>query len=515
MKRYIAFFLLLLPFLAGAQDIDVKGLAQSAPESVVQLAKSLKPASEAANEKAEFAINALTQFASDPANAAVQPAVKEGFRKAIEETSDEYNKAFLQAQYRIVAYDEAAPVVQPQTAPDPALPIYKPKKFKRMSPENQCDALYRIGEARDASQLPLVLSALSSTDNLDVYRDAAVAASKIGGDAAAEALVAEFSREWPTGDFPSIVEHVGSTVDALLSFNGDISKAVAQALPGKTDDATFSLLHLVGERRISEAAPFVFQTLKSDNKQLRSCAEHALKGVVGPTDVNRVALLMDRAHGHVKEYEQAYLASLCEYSAADQFAIVKAQMAHACHPERFLGVAASTGTDDAAEMIVAKADEDLNPFTLKALCGIDNFKVADKLLAISEKHPEVLHRYIELVGKYEDNSLKYEDYHKALSLATAFGADDVIDAALYVMRYVPCRESFEEVATYMDNLNYAYTAAETVRAQVRSIAPYTPYSVISEVLGKAAEVYDRYKSGGDVDAGYALDDIHTILDELK
>ena len=60
---------------AASFKSSMADLAKSAPASVEMLVSMLQPAAKAVNNKVEYAINGVTNFACDPANAAVKAAV--------------------------------------------------------------------------------------------------------------------------------------------------------------------------------------------------------------------------------------------------------------------------------------------------------------------------------------------------------------------------------------------------------------------------------------------------------
>ena len=68
---------------AAAQESDMLDLVKAAPESIVKLASMLQSADKGANNRIEYAINGLTNFAATPGNQIWQTAVKAGLKQAI------------------------------------------------------------------------------------------------------------------------------------------------------------------------------------------------------------------------------------------------------------------------------------------------------------------------------------------------------------------------------------------------------------------------------------------------
>ena len=145
-----------------ALEAEIQSLVGTAPESLDLLFGKMQPYEAAVNEKAEYVIHALTQYASNPEHADAVEPVKAAFEKAIAACTDQYNKAFYEQELRLVAYADAAPVVQPATAPDPVRPKLSAAEFAALDIDDQRDAIYWIGENRDKSQLKLVLSNLKA-----------------------------------------------------------------------------------------------------------------------------------------------------------------------------------------------------------------------------------------------------------------------------------------------------------------------------------------------------------------
>ncbi len=83
-------------------NTQIADLASTAPASVVQTAKMMKPAAEGVkNSIFEYALTGLADYAS--ANPQCVDKVREGFRQAINATADGNNKAFLLNQFRKIA----------------------------------------------------------------------------------------------------------------------------------------------------------------------------------------------------------------------------------------------------------------------------------------------------------------------------------------------------------------------------------------------------------------------------
>lgn len=495
----------------AAVEADIKSLAEAAPESVTILTSMLKSFDSGANDKVEYAINALSQYASDPANAAVLAKVKKGFQQSIAGCKDEVNKAFLEQVYRVLAYDDAEPVIQPATSPDKATPKVSASQFAKLGTAQKRDAIYWIGEGRDASQLPLVLSALNENGDSGLFCDAAIAASKIGGDSAAEKLVGLLGKNW-SADKSDCKDAV---LKALMSFNGDITPALTKALGSVNGNNASSLIGLAGKRCVKGAANKVFDWLGSDDKAIATSAAEALKGVVNAGDIDKVAKLLDGAKDYDSNLADAYQAALNFYPESDHTMMVKSQIDRSANPQRFFSALARTGSDEATEVIASNLGGKYGSEALAALTGVDNFKAAEPLLKSAEKDSDLILKYIDLVDKYQKTGLKFDDYDKALALADKSGNSRIRGEVLDKMSGLAETRAFERIAGYLDDKDLSSTAATLLGEQAPRVANITDYGVLSNILGKAKGILAKEAAKGYADAGYAIDSINKLLEESK
>lgn len=493
--------LALMPMQNAAElNAEISGLAGSAPQTVVILASMLKPSDAGLNAKVEYAFNALAQYASDPANAGVQPAVKSGLKKAMEDCTDEYNRDFLASLLRIVAYDEAEPVVQPQTSPDPELGKVSAKRFRKMSYGQKCQLVYRIGETRDASKFGLLQTAFKGDDG-DLCKDAAVALSKLGGPASADLLITRINDADP--EIRTVVKK------ALLSCPGDISPAVMKAF--SSNDVSAELVSLAGQRRISAARHHVAEALNSDDADVRDAAYKAFKHLAEPYDMDFVAGLIDQGGEGLCDSRDAFMACVKALDDNDLKGAMEGIMARAEHPGNFYPVLAGIGTDWAADMVLAALAGPARSDAVAALEDFDNFKLAPALLDCAPENERLLVRYMDLVSRYQRSPYQMADFRKGLDVADRIASAGVKREMIAIMTTVPGPESIGRIAAYLDDPELSYAAAESVRKQASKVAQTTDYAVLENALSKARRVYALRKADGDADAGYAMDEIDTIL----
>ena len=282
---------------AAAQASDMLDLVQAAPESVVKLAAMLQSADKGANNRIEYAINGLVNYAVTPGNQIWQTAVKAGLEQAIAACTDPVNKQFLESQLHLfgkpdntVVTAPVDPAIQWRSAtpqqkceslwlkervlgavPEKdllkaiadksrkvratALRRYAPatdefaaqvaKKFKSLSPEAKADILNWLGDNKIASQLPLILNQFGSAQ--EVASSAIEAAGKIGGDAVADALIAQLGGA-----------NAADALKALKSFPGSLTEKVSAALEGASGTALDNLVALAGSKGMDNCADRIF-----------------------------------------------------------------------------------------------------------------------------------------------------------------------------------------------------------------------------------------------------------------
>lgn len=488
---------------AAAVEAEVQSLVATAPESLDLLFSKMQPYEAAVNEKAEYVIHALTQYASNPEHADAVEPVKAAFQKAIETCTDEYNKAFYEQELRLVAYADAAPVVQPATAPDPVRPKLSAKQFAELDIDDQRDAIYWIGENRDKSQLKLVLSNLKNAADENLVGDAAIAASKIGGKKAAKALVAALM----TG------KASGKVTEALQRFNGNIGPAVLKALKKATGDNSAKLLDLAGTRHIKGAINKVISSLNSTDGAVADAARRALKGVVTEKNLAQVVSLLDGATENVSDFQEAFQNVLNFLPEEDRTAVIAEQMAKAANPQNFFAALAATGSDEAVEAL--KEGIAAHPAeALEALSVIDNFDAAEPLFeAAAAGQKEYLPRYLELVENYRDDFDKIADYVKAFDIA---GDDNaLLVKVLDKIGWMKNGKAFEKVAEYIDRPEIAKDVANILVEQAPKVASLVDYDNFKNIISKVNAVNAKASAKGDADAGYAIDAMKKLVEESK
>lgn len=531
---------------AASLSGDMLDLAKAAPESVVKLAAMLQAPEKGANNRIEYAISGLVNFATTSGNQIWHTAVKAGLEQAIAACKDPVNKQFLQTELH--QFDKPDNVVR--TAPvdskvmaknatpqekcealwlkekmlgavpekdllkaitdnsrkvrGTALRRYAPvtdefaakvaKKFKSLSPEGKTDVLNWLGDNKIASQLPLILNQFNFGGEVS---DAAIeAAGKIGGDEAADALIAQLG-----GD------NAAAALKALKSFPGSLVDKVSDALNGASGPALDNLLVLAGSKGMDECTDRIFTLAGLGN----SSALQALSGVAKPTDIGRIASLLDNAKdSDVPALTKAFSQALKTLTPAEQYDHAIKIIEGARNPARFYPALAQSGTDAAVADLVAAAKAG-SPDAVKALGKTNNYKAAPALLeAAKAGDANALKDYVSFVNRYEKD---VDRRCNALTDALAATKDaTVAQNILGKLQSTPTSKAFAVAGSYLDDPELAIPAAEAVKAIAAKCVDDLDATTKAEVLGKAIQAF---QARGTADDGYAVDEIRKMLAETK
>jgi len=290
-----------------------KALAKEAPQSVVELAAMLQPAEKCANSAVEYALSAMSNYGTNPENSKYKKNIKKGFEQAVAAAEDQYNKAFLASQLRLLSPEnEKAPVYKSKNDKkisklwDKPVDLKKALKnkdrkyrvtalqtynctaneetfaivseiFPKLCDEAKMDVLNWIGNLGEKSMVDLVLSEFDSK-NKELAGCAMNAAGKIGTLPLLNALIDELDSKNDQAAYA-----------ALLAFNGDIRGTVAENFKKAKGQKALNLMNLASERHVTEAAPKIFRMAEREDGIALNC----LVNVVTEKDAKRVAEMMD------------------------------------------------------------------------------------------------------------------------------------------------------------------------------------------------------------------------------
>lgn len=538
----------------AAFNSNMADLAMSAPKSILVLASKMHaPVEGIGNNLVEYAIAGVTAYVSDPANSQYKAAVLEGLKIAAVQVGDFYNAQFMNEQARLLgavpAPQElplpgkedvkaakkmlasgnsgqmcaAAQTIVAASTPAKALKFLKKafsnedrpfrnavlgfvtekagvdevakvltKIFPKLSSEARTDAVNWFGDKGLSSSMDQVLTSVGAGGELG---SAAVsAAGKIGGSMALNSLVGLLAK----GNQDAYT--------ALRSFKGDIAPTVMSAL--EADKGNTNLISLAAARGIKAAAPYAAALFKSPEKDKRLCGISALQAIGEVADAPAFISLIDKG-SEVKEAANGLVALLRRLSPDEKYSTVKALQKGMANPERLYPVIAATNAAAAVEDL-KNAWDGGDASALAALATMDNGKVAPLLLKAlkgSQKGNEsLLERFISLSGRYaEDSDDAFDALAQALQLAQT---PRLKNKALKALEDVPTLKSFLLAGKYLDVPECAYTAAEVVKDIASFTKEELDYNTLKNTLTKAQDIF---RSTGDADDGYAVDEISQII----
>ncbi len=382
------------------------------------------------------------------------------------------------------------------------------KKMASVSDEAKIDIINFLGANHVEGQIDAVVAKISS-DNQAVAEAAIAAAGKIGGKTALDALVAEIGGK-----------NNAAATAALLAFNGDASEGLVAALDG--DAATqAAVLPMIAKRRISKAAPKVYDLIGSSDKAVSSAAYDALSGVSSPADFDRLSQLMEKAP---KEYATKIQAgmknSLASLPADEQYAKIAARMASSNNKSLYYPVLAQAGNKAAIDELLKGYRSADKKEAFAALLQVENPAMIDILYGMAvedaDSKDKALARYTSMVKASETLTgvQKYQLYRKALEAAPSAGVQRSVLSALSDTRSL---HGLLLAAKYLDDKQGATAAAAAVK-NIASKNTDLNGAAVKKALEKARDVYDQERKDNPsaADAGYAVDEINgKILPRVK
>ena len=340
-----------------------------------------------------------------------------------------------------------------------------------------------------------VLSALEAPGELG---DAAVrSAGLFGSQAACDALITQLAGSRGT-----------QALDALEAFNGPVASSVLDALEAPVNETQMNNLMALASAKEMKAA---FSIVRKQARQGSAAAADALAGVVGPTDANSVASLLDLPESMRPAVQKALLASIHTLTPDEQTERILYMLdLSAIPPSNYYPVLGSIGTDKAAEFLRMAS---IDPAAKDALLKMDNATVIPDLLASAEEGNETsLQRYIDLLSTYEQDVDK-----KRLGLAEAIGLAKkpaLRSRALGKLGDMPYMKAFLLAAQSLDDTDadVRYAAANAVKKIASKCTEEINYDDLKRGLEKARALF---ASTGDADDGYAVDEIDKMLLEAE
>lgn len=498
-----------------AQNLDalyqvMSELAATGADGARQLAAMLLPSDQGKNAPFHYAIDGLTSYVTIPGREAQAAAVKQGLQAALDACTDEANRAFLAAQIAKLSPETQAvahaaenlasvapasravaelrdKVAATPAAKQPALLLKTLKKstsrelrttalelgapslaplvakaFPKLSPDAQLDAVRWLGNRHDAANAAPVISALASSDS--TLASAAIeAAGKIGGAEALSALISALDGL-----------HADAAKAALATFNGDIRPAILDALTAQGAGASTTLVALAGERHITDAYQPLTQLLTVES--LRPAAATSLAQVVTP----------------------------------DTFTDLLARFQP--YPDRYYGLLAQRATADDIATLAAAAPQ--SPEARAALMGVNSSDAVSPLMTLAAadaaERDNLLTRALTLAqGANWPRIDKYQLYRRALEMQPSAPVANKYLAALATLGNEP---ALNLAARYMDVPANDLAAAHAVATLVEKNEALQRGDHVRQMLLRAQDVFRSHTE--DADAGYAVDQVNTLLPKI-
>ncbi len=520
---------------------EMEDLAKGAPATVEIMCKMLQPAEKAANNKVEYALSGVVNYACKDTK--YKAAVRQGLEACVASAPDQTAKQFLQELLRFIkdgaaeipAYKNhagAEPYAQQWDALKAAGAKCAPlvikalksedrayrvqalkfasnyadctlmgevcKKYNSLSKEGKDDLLGWIGDNKAITQLDLVLKEIQKgKENTPM---AIETAGRLGTASSVDALIGALD-----GNYAK------EATAALLSFNGNINERVNTALQAATGEKQLALLGIANTRRIKECAPQVFELLNSSDAAVADAALKALPGVVTKANTAQLAGMMDKASGEKAAiYQKAFTASIGFLNAEDQYKAISAEIQKASNKGLFYPALAATGTEQSVKDLTA-AWQGGSTEALAALQKSNNYAAAAPLLAAAEKGDDAsLKAYIKLVNANESSiDKRVRLFDKAMTIAKSTDAKKQV---LNSLGAAPNRYSFDIVSKYLDDQEVKFEAAAAAKNIAAKCKTDIDYKKLTAAFDKASAIY---KARGGADDGYAVDEIKKILAEVK
>ena len=196
-----------------------------------------------------------------------------------------------------------------------------------------------------------------------------------------------------------------------------------------------------------------------------------------------------------------------------QLAVIQPCMNQSANVSLYYPVLAQVGTSEAIAEIRKGYEDNHKQAAYKALLTIDNGEMIPVLYEMAQADKAnaqpILNRYTDLVAKSGQKPIqKFQSYAKALELASDVKLQNRL---IGLLGETHTYQALLVVAPYMDNQPNAASAASAVRTIVSKNIGTLGGEQIRAMLNKAITCFEAV---GDADAGYAIDDIKSMLEKL-
>lgn len=371
--------------------------------------------------------------------------------------------------------------------------------------ETKADIINWYGTNHVVDQIDVILPCMNSSD-AEVAEAAIMAAGKIGGDKALQALVSQLGG--PKSDVATA---------ALLAFNGKVNPGIMEALGDDNAGRQTAALKVASIRKMTEATPIILELASSDNADLKKAACQALPGVVLPKDFDDICQLIEQNDANNNAaLTSALRSSVRNLPETEQYATVIPYINRSKVPHLYYMVLAQAATPEAINYLLQAYNNGTGvekEMAIDALLNVNEPEMIDVLynIAINDRAyaAKALSRYTALVnGSSYTPEEKYLFYRKALEssdnnaiksdLLKSMATTKTYQALMLADKY------FSDKATTMAAAN-----------AVRTILTKNKMAFGGAPVRKALEhAREAFKSSTDPDDGYAVDDINQMLNKL-
>jgi hypothetical protein len=234
--------------------------------------------------------------------------------------------------------------------------------------------------------------------------------------------------------------------------------------------------------------------------------------VVEPKDFNRLSELLEKGQ-QVPAIQKAMKSALLSLSKEDQLTKIQACMGKSARPSLYYPVLAQVGNAQAITEIRKGYEGNDKQAAYEALLTIDTPEMISVLFEMAQadkaNSQAILNRYTDLVSKSAQKPIQqFQSYSQALELATDVNLQKRL---IGLLGGTHAYQALLVVEPYMNNQPTAEAAASAVRTIVSKNIETLGGEQIRAMLKKAITCFEAV---GDADAGYAIDDIKSMLEKL-
>ena len=379
-------------------------------------------------------------------------------------------------------------------------------KFNSLPVQSQIDVVRWFGNIHAASQTGLIIKAMES-GNTELATSAIYAASKIGGDEALAALLAQLDK----GGL-----HAEAANKALLSFNGNINQGVISCLKSDNPTTVCEALSLASARHIHSAYSQIVDLTKSADPAISQAAYAALDGVATDADFSALCTMLNASEGKSTALiQKAAKSALQPLSSDAQFKAINAALAKAGNVSLYYPLLAQAGTPEAIAKLLEGYNGSNRQAAFDALLQVNNPDVINVLYdmaasaAPGASKDTILKRYIAMVKKADTTpGQAYYLYSRALDLKPG---DAVRKQLLSALSQSPTLPAAMLAADYISDPVAGFAAASTFASIIKANESLQQGASMRGAVDKALGSFKAEKAKGNADAGYSIDMIDGIL----